>query len=107
MSEKPFADFSAVSPLEAIMGVPGLCYERLKKYPIKCRTSYQTVSWVMLAGKDSKWVEFFEDEKSTFLMITTPAGRVQVYFDHALAPGESYFEFRDNDPAPVKVLLAY
>lgn len=96
-------DLSNFSYIEALLRGPGRCYQTLKKYPIRLRTNYEVLSYLMLDG--SKWVEFFEDEHSTFLMVVTPAGRVQVVVDDKLPPGDSYYEFRDG--AEVKVYLAY
>lgn len=98
-------DVSMLHPFEGFLVGVGLTYEKAKKYPIKCRTTYQIMTFFLM--RDSRYVDLFEDENGTFLMVVTPVGRVQVYSDRDLQAGEAFFEFRDNSPEPMKVQFAY
>jgi hypothetical protein len=76
-----------------------------KKFPITLRTNYQTM--VSLILQHSRYVDLFEDENGTFLMVVTPVGRVQVFLDTEMQAGEGVLAFRDNSPAEMKVQFAY
>lgn len=87
-------DVSALRYPECVFAAVGDCYEHNNKYPIRIRASYGTLMYLM--NSESKWVEFFEDEHGTFLMVTTPIGRVQVVLDETMKAGEGVMDFRDG-----------